>query len=278
MKNSAKTAYAFKDGRLVHVSSVARGKWCDCYCPKCNASVIARKGDVREHHFAHIPGAECAGAAETAIHLLSKEILTELDSISIPPYNYIRTKSFPNKTVIIHNEKIANGGEISIDAVELEKYHGSIRPDAVITSYDKILIIEIAVTHKVDKNKQRIIRKLDVPAIEILIPDEYAMKDRDEIKYFIQSSIDNKRWLYHPREKHANIAFYSKCRAVKGRYSRNDDIFNIQSINISNRMRDTSSKDSKWYEINRRAEEFNRKHGYYPSAEEAVLLWPELMK
>jgi len=184
--NTTNTAYANKEGTLVHVSAVVSGLSCACYCPKCNNPVIAKKGQIREHHFSHTSGAECVGAAETVLHLLSKEIISELKSISIPAYNYKRTKYFPNRKSIVHEEKLASGGKVTIDTVEIEKHLGNFKPDIVILSHGKKLIIEVAVTHKVGKKKQRKLRKYNVPAIEIRMPEEYALKEKEDLKYIIR--------------------------------------------------------------------------------------------
>lgn len=282
MINTANTAYAYKHGILVHVSSVASGLKCGCCCTKCNNPVIAKKGQIREHHFAHTPGTECTGAAETVLHLLSKEIISELMSISIPAYNYKRTKSFPNRKSIIHEEKIAKGGKVAIDAVEIEKHLGSFKPDIVTISHGKKLIIEIAVTHKVGKRKQRKLRKYNIPAIEIRMPEEYALKGKEELKDIIKNNTDIKYWLYHPKEKQAFHSFYKKYRAVNGRYARYKEYDSSRfgraatkfTRRINNQNEPTSEKN--WYEINRRVEQFNKKNGYYPSTQEAIKLWPWL--
>ncbi len=282
MLNTTNTAYACKHGVLVHVSTVVSGLSCDCYCPKCNNPVIAKKGRIREHHFAHTPGTECAGAAETVLHLLSKEIISELESISIPAYNYKRTKSFPTRKSITHEEKLACGGNVKIDAVEIEKHLGSFKPDIVILSHNKKLIIEIAVTHKVGKRKQRKLRKYNIPAIEIRMPEEYALKEKDELKHIIKNDTGIKYWLYHPKEKQANSSFYKKYRAVNGRYPRyktyDSSRFGSNVVQSTKREKNQfeAASEKNWYEINRRVEKFNKKHGHYPSTQEAIKLWPWL--
>lgn len=267
MINTANTAYAYKHGTLVHVSAVISGLSRGCYCTKCNNPVIAKKGQIREHHFAHTSDTECAGAAETVLHLLSKEIISELKSISIPAYSYKRTKSFPNRKSIIHEEKLAKGGKVTIDEVEVEKHLGNFKPDIVIISHGKKLIVEIAVTHKVGKRKQRKLRKYNVPVIEIRMPEKYALKGKEELKHIIKTNTDTdiKYWLYHPKERQALSSFYNKYRAVNGRYARykeNDSSrFGHMESQFTRRInnQDESTSEKNWYEINRRVEQFNKK-------------------
>ncbi|XAZ82159.1 hypothetical protein A6C57_27915 (plasmid) [Fibrella sp. ES10-3-2-2] len=47
------------DGDLLHISEVARGDACNCFCPHCQTSLAAKKGKVKVHHFAHL-GQTCA--------------------------------------------------------------------------------------------------------------------------------------------------------------------------------------------------------------------------
>jgi len=280
--NTTNTAYAYKHGTLVHVSTVVSGLSCGCYCSKCNNPVIAKKGQIREHHFAHKSGTECAGAAETVLHLLSKEIFSELKSISIPAYDYKRTKSFPNRKSVVHEEKLANGGNVTIDAVEIEKHLGNFKPDIVIISNGKKLIVEIAVTHKVGKIKQRKLRKYNIPAIEIRIPEEYALKEKDELKYLIKNNTNIKYWLYHPKEKQAISSFYKKYRAVNGRYLRYKEYDSsrfgntVAKFTRGEKNQTDTIPEKNWFEINCRVEQFNKKNGYYPSTQEAIKLWPWL--
>jgi len=44
-----------KDGQLLDVSEVPRGRACGCICPSCHQVLIAKKGDSEKmaHHFAH---------------------------------------------------------------------------------------------------------------------------------------------------------------------------------------------------------------------------------
>jgi len=57
-------------------------KGLDYICPQCEASVIIRKGDIKQHHFAHKPGKrDCKfydHPGEGAIHKMTKYIIADL--------------------------------------------------------------------------------------------------------------------------------------------------------------------------------------------------------
>lgn len=62
------------EGKLVHVEDVPNGNKCGCICPACKKPLQAKNsGQIRDHHFAHQSGVDCATAQETALHLLAKK-------------------------------------------------------------------------------------------------------------------------------------------------------------------------------------------------------------
>ena len=65
------------DGKSVHVSEVPQGLECDCVCSKCNGRLVAKKGYVNRHHFAHMELKDCMYQGEYELHRRSKEILAE---------------------------------------------------------------------------------------------------------------------------------------------------------------------------------------------------------
>lgn len=44
--------------KLVDIKDVERGLACQCTCFECGETVIARKGEIKEHHFAHASNKE----------------------------------------------------------------------------------------------------------------------------------------------------------------------------------------------------------------------------
>lgn len=181
------------NGRLVHVDEVQRGLACKCICPECGAKLVARKGEKKQHHFAHASGADCGGARMTALHMLAQKIIQEEKKIRTPYYDeYIKNKS-----------KI-----IEFISVELEPHYSiqgiNRRPDCVgkVQKDDKIigLWIEIRVTHKVDDEKQNDIKKLDVNCMEIdlseLLHTDYT---KETISAALFTEIKNKKWIHYPQ-------------------------------------------------------------------------------
>jgi hypothetical protein len=225
-----KTAYALKGNKLVHISEVARGLICNCVCVVCGGQLIARKGEVRVQHFAHAADTDCFGVAETVLHLLAKELFKELNSIVLPQYKFEREKVLMRtNTLVQHKEVVAKGGQAHISKVFIEQSEGRFTPDVTIESNSKRLLVEIAVTHKVDKIKLRHIRKKGLPTIEIQLRLADAILSRDELRDKLEKDINSKCWLYHPDQRKEEFIFINKVRTAI-RNSRRPAIKPQQSI------------------------------------------------
>ena len=77
------------NGQLVHLVDVSRKLGCRCVCVVCAHPLVAKKGAIRRHHFAHLRETDCHGAPETALHLLSKELMSQLSTFAIPSYIFL---------------------------------------------------------------------------------------------------------------------------------------------------------------------------------------------
>lgn len=77
-----------KEGDMVHVDEVPNGNECGCICPHCKSALCAKNGGDGErmiHHFAHLSGADCIGAVESALHKMAKEIMLKSKCVPTKP-------------------------------------------------------------------------------------------------------------------------------------------------------------------------------------------------
>lgn len=201
-----------KDGRIVSVEDVARGLACDCICPGCAAQVMSRQGDVREWHFAHVSGADCAGAAETALHLAAKQLLLESAWVGLPAKNISRSVALPDGRHG-HGQASFPLEKIDFEGVQCEQSLGDIRPDIVGYETDRRWLIEIAVTHLVDEEKNRHIQLLGDPAIEIrLNPKDWPKWNWEILRQEVLLNRENRYWLHFPWEK--ELEFKAEKEAI----------------------------------------------------------------
>ena len=191
-----KLPYGLKDNELVTIDDVDSGLKCNCVCPNCKQRLIARKGKIKEHHFAHYEVSDCGTAIETVTHRLSKDFISEAKYFVTPPIY------FPGTKVSIIDE-----AKVPIDEVKLESRLGFIVPDIIIVSSNKSLIIEIRVTHGVDDKKAFKIRQLNLPAIEVFAGQlikrmyseaKYFLNDNEYKRILIEESVC-KRWVNNPK-------------------------------------------------------------------------------
>jgi len=184
-----KLPFGLQDGKLVDISSVKSGLACNCICPSCEQRLVAKKGEFNQHHFAHHNTIECEGAVETALHIYAKNILDKHKRMVLPPV-YLNNS----------DKLIFPATEVTFEKIVLEKRLNQIIPDLIVFIKGKPLLIEIAVTHFVDKFKESKIFELGYSVIEIdvkgLLNAAYdrIFEYRDFEKLLIEET-NFKRWV-----------------------------------------------------------------------------------
>jgi len=196
MKASLLQLFALdKNGRVQSVNDVSRGMSCECYCPCCGSSVIARQGDVREWHFAHSLGADCEHAAETALHLAAKQIIVESGGFTIPQRKLTSQLYLPDGRSGF-GEVLRPEMWIDFDSVESEKQVGMIRPDIVAMLGNLAIGIEVAVTHFVGDEKKDALIQLGMPTVEIDLSDmKFNELNWETLKEIVINSTESKYWI-----------------------------------------------------------------------------------
>jgi len=191
-----KLPYGIKRNNLVSIDEVGNGLSCECTCPACGQTLIARKGDIKIHHFAHYNSKDCLGGFETALHQMCKEIIFNSKTFATPPLHFHQT------SYEIFEEQI-----ISVDDVHLEKRLGGIIPDIVINSKGRQLLVEIVASNPVDEIKLRKIQAANVGTIVIyakhLLSNLYLKGDFRLKSPNFQNEIVHgtkyKFWLHNPK-------------------------------------------------------------------------------
>ncbi len=183
--------------KLVFVDDVPSGLQCECLCPHCQKVLVAKKGNEREHHFAHYNGADCGKARMTTLHLLAQNILQTTKQVMPPSYNgeYVQWKA-----------RLITFDEITLEKVFIEQ---GIRrkPDCIGKTIDKTgnkhtLWIEVRVTHKIDEEKAIDIKSLGQSCIEIDLSDMLNTDyDEQSIKERLLAKIDtnDRHWISCPK-------------------------------------------------------------------------------
>lgn len=201
--------FAFDEtGEIKHIEEVERGAACGCVCPACGKKLIAKKGDrrLKIHHFAHAPGVDCEYGYESSLHLAAKRILEKAPRITVPDV-YVEFPHSFGKRVVFSRSK-----EISIDSVALEVHLRNIIPDIVIRSKERTLIVEIFVTHAIDKDKAVQIENKNISAIEIDLSEIDRYISLEELTHILIDDVQKKRWIYNAKELEQRKKFIEKSR------------------------------------------------------------------
>ena len=187
---SPRMLYGLRDSVVIHISKVEKGLACGCTCPGCGADLIARKGKVKQHHFAHASGADCDKGLETGIHLAAKDILAKREEIVLPA---AEVKFSGGKRAI----EVAPEGLYTVSNVRLESGIGGLIPDVLVDIDGQTLAIEIFVTHRVDEEKVEKLRQLDLSTIEIDLSAVARDLDPPLLESIVVDECDRKHWLFH---------------------------------------------------------------------------------
>jgi hypothetical protein len=209
--------YGLRDGKVVHIKDVPNGIACGCICPNCEEPLVAHNNphNKKAAHFRHHSLVDCMFAYESALHLAAKALIEETKSLIVPEvtfglsemavdYQYISevTKSRGTKKGI---KKHVKKRKVEFDTVELEKGHGDFRPDLRCTKGDRVLYVEIAVTHFIDDVKRAKIREANIPVLEIDISDELLISkeaDMERLKEIItRGDISYMKWINNPKQE-----------------------------------------------------------------------------
>jgi len=184
-------SFAVRDGKTVHIDDVESGLACESICFECGEKMVARKGTVKRHHFAHYSSTTCNGGGESLIHRIAKEVLLESKTLVTPAYIHRHSKSFSK---IIQETKTVN-----FDCVSLEVDMIGYRVDAVGYVKNKKLAVEIVYTHAPSVEKIKAFQEMGIPAIQINIDALDLLSTKIEYHEQVVLGTSNKTWLSNPR-------------------------------------------------------------------------------
>jgi hypothetical protein len=150
---------------------------------------------------------------------------------------------------------------VCISSVAVEQPLGPIVPDLLVRSDEGDFILEIAVSHRVDRVKLRHIRRMSIPALELSLKTEDVMLSRAELLQRLIEETSIKSWLFHPAQRSVEEEWV-KARRKRPRQPPTE----ISRIDAeAARLRSARKRDkSNWWRQNEWAEQFKGKRGRYP--------------
>lgn len=231
MKNTHRHLDWAKDtnfiGRHILETCVESGKK-GYTCIGCGQQMIAKKGAIKRHHFAHdakdvLNKGQCTFSNETYRHKVGKDILQRIKKIKVPilyKFPPINIDGKPNKIrdpEFIHAFKVENelefyetsDGKIKwgrgINFQDETVYH-LMKPDVTFfDSHDNpILLIELVATHKIDDKKLFKIRSLGINTIQVKIP-KGPPEDIENV--FLRTN--DTEWVYNYEQENREYVYIS---------------------------------------------------------------------
>jgi len=178
------------DGTLAHISTVQRGRACNCSCPSCDGHLVARtKADHMVPHFAHSGGEACGGGPETALHLLAKEVFCANPRMLLPERPALDSR----RQLMTKPSQEVETEFLRLEYTDPKK----IIPDLYVRALGHDLFVEVAVTHFSDETKIQRLREHRIPAVEVDLSRVPRDSRREDIAEAVLRTAP-RRWLYHP--------------------------------------------------------------------------------
>lgn len=217
--------YGLKRGtksELLHIDSVPNGLGCNCVCPHCKHELLAKNGGSKNtHHFAHASGAEeCGKGRMTALHMLAQNILKREKKVMLPDYKgdyYSKsTKRVDFNEVVLEETLEVNGKQIRPDCI------GKIFKS--LWQQPHVLLIEICVTHKVDEQKQQLLRDTGKACVEIDISDMLNTDYTEEsVMQRLLEEKEDRVWICCPKYDAINERYRLKAKQEEENYRKKEE-------------------------------------------------------
>lgn len=221
-----------RDNKIIHIDEITpneNGLKCNCICPSCGEKLKANTlGMHNKKYFSHKGNSNCVNGLETAIHKFAKEIIENEKKIKIPKLTY---EKYSREYEIVKEQLVY------FDKIELEKYISEFdfKPDIIISKNDTSLIIEVAVTHKVDEEKRNKIIESNISTIELYLDkDEIFQLSKEALADKIINETDNKKWVFNRLEesKKKNIDDMLLAQKAKKRTSQKIEKRTFEEVEI----------------------------------------------
>ncbi len=193
-ESQIKLPFGLQNGKLVHISVAERGLKCNCICPSCKVPLVARKGKINIHHFAHHNTEECKNGIGVAIRLAAKGILENRRLISVPPV----FAKIENKKI-----KIKNSSVINFEKVYLKKFNDSKINALYIEIKKRKLLLDFTI-QKTDKTSLTSeLKLLQQSALNIDVRSFLDDNSLETLETILIDTIDNKKWLHNQLQEKA---------------------------------------------------------------------------
>lgn len=183
--------YAEREGEIVHVSEVASGLSCGCVCIACHEPLVAKKGAILVHHFAHVAETNCNPTPESLTHHFAKHFIAR-ELSALEPLHEVRAEARELEAWARMPAQWFIGDAAEVEPQEY-KEKGFV-PDVVIARGARKLAIEVYFRHPVPSDKVELLKRRYVHAVEVDLSDLPNNAAPGDLKTAL-SEVHRWRWL-----------------------------------------------------------------------------------
>ena len=172
MNKNLKLPFALRAGELVHISTVESGRQPDCVCPGCKQPLVAKKGTIKQHHFAHDSGSQCN--LESALHWIGKTLIHTGIQTALKEGKPINLRWHCSECDDTHEANLLKQTTVA----KLECHLGVARPDVLLADSDDkpVTVIEVIVSHPPEDAARSFYEEAGIPVVEVRL-DTYDALD-----------------------------------------------------------------------------------------------------
>lgn len=248
------------DGVYVAPEEVPRGQACDCVCPDCDNPVLARQGEARVWHFAHLKARKCANAYVRSVHELVKQLLCERPDILLPPLESTLLRLDAYGQVVRESETVQPATCVRLDSCLRDQPLGEVDVDLLGALRGRSLIIELTVASRSFHDKLKHYERAGIAALEIDLGQFRSVQaTRERVEAAVFDQLENRRWLWHP------LASAARLRVADRLEQR------LQAVAEAKRL-----EDERLHQVrtaHRVAQEAEAPHVFFSSVPDAALRW-----
>lgn len=205
---TAQILYGIRNDDLYHIDEVDSGLACQCDCPECHRPLVAKKGEVIAHHFAHdSEEAGCNPTPESLVHAYGKQQVAKLRRLILPGFT-VRASAV---RAAVHRARPHWRAhpcyEIEIESAEVEVEVGpaafKVRPDVLLKTGLLRLAVEVFFRHRVPPEKIDVLRNgLMLSTVELDLSDLPVTASSQRINHAIT---ENWRWKWLHNQHGAHL-------------------------------------------------------------------------
>jgi len=174
MSSGPQILYGVRDGELIHVDDADRGQACNCICYECGRPLVAKKGEILAHFFAHEAAeVNCNPTPESLVHRYAKEQVAKMDRLRLPGFTVEGRYQTPDGTVHSLHWRYRPTYDVDVKGAEVESHqHVDVVPDVLISDTDSFsLAVEVFYRHAVDSDKLDKLKRLPFSTVEVDLSD-----------------------------------------------------------------------------------------------------------